>query len=296
LLFDRRFIKIKKGITLQYGRCITYCNTSTILYVRSSEVRNLYHVRGGMYHHCVASKVIMRGATWIQMLKGYASWTRRNMILGLIIWEIGNLGETPLQVVETLFKIVQSVVSKQWQMSVDKWEFILIHLCSMVIVIPSGKWFQWNTRITQEPVPMRKNNNWHIPYMTSGSFLWLALDSARHFTCITELFPAQQPVTLGAKYTAGKGVDGPQISPSPATASNHRYAEFRSAPRSKVNRPYYKHTCTSHQCSAAGCPWSYVHISVSKVTYFRQKIESNSNVQRNPDELTSKVTVKILLQ
>jgi hypothetical protein len=31
----------------------------TILYVRSSEVRNLYHARGGMYHHRVASKVIV---------------------------------------------------------------------------------------------------------------------------------------------------------------------------------------------------------------------------------------------
>jgi hypothetical protein len=31
----------------------------TIMYVRSSEVRNLYHARGGMYHHCVASKVIV---------------------------------------------------------------------------------------------------------------------------------------------------------------------------------------------------------------------------------------------
>jgi hypothetical protein len=31
----------------------------TILYVRSSEVRNLYHARSGMYHHRVASKVIV---------------------------------------------------------------------------------------------------------------------------------------------------------------------------------------------------------------------------------------------
>jgi hypothetical protein len=31
----------------------------TILYVRSSEVRNLNHARGGMYHHRVASKVIV---------------------------------------------------------------------------------------------------------------------------------------------------------------------------------------------------------------------------------------------
>jgi hypothetical protein len=31
----------------------------TILYVRSGEVRNLYHARGGMYHHRVASKVIV---------------------------------------------------------------------------------------------------------------------------------------------------------------------------------------------------------------------------------------------
>jgi hypothetical protein len=32
----------------------------TILYVRSSEVRNLYHARDGLYHHRVASKVIVR--------------------------------------------------------------------------------------------------------------------------------------------------------------------------------------------------------------------------------------------
>jgi hypothetical protein len=31
----------------------------TIIYVRSSEVRNLYHARGGMYHHRVTSKVIV---------------------------------------------------------------------------------------------------------------------------------------------------------------------------------------------------------------------------------------------
>jgi hypothetical protein len=31
----------------------------TILYVRSSEVRNLNHAHGGMYHHRVASKVIV---------------------------------------------------------------------------------------------------------------------------------------------------------------------------------------------------------------------------------------------
>jgi hypothetical protein len=39
----------------------------TILYVRSSEVRNLYHARGGMYHHRVAYKVIVRDDLRLRM-------------------------------------------------------------------------------------------------------------------------------------------------------------------------------------------------------------------------------------
>jgi hypothetical protein len=40
---------------------VLYTVIQTILYVRSSEVRNLYHARRGMYHHRVASKVIVMG-------------------------------------------------------------------------------------------------------------------------------------------------------------------------------------------------------------------------------------------
>jgi hypothetical protein len=61
LLFDRRFIKIKRG--LHYSMVnVLHTIIQTILYVRSSAVRNLYHARGGVYHHRATSKVIVRSS------------------------------------------------------------------------------------------------------------------------------------------------------------------------------------------------------------------------------------------
>jgi hypothetical protein len=74
-----------------------------------------------------------------KMLKGYATWAARNILLGGLLDTCAMTVQLPPHRAVCLFELLDSIAPKQRRTTVNKWQNLLGELRSMVLAIPGGK-------------------------------------------------------------------------------------------------------------------------------------------------------------